>query len=103
MKRDKEDIELKRLLQEQLPKASENPWFTRKVINRLPEHRKSYAWIEYLAYFVGGIICGLCWKSFVSGFNFNVITVGEVLKYVVLTCASLGLVLAFTYRALIKD
>ena len=32
-----DDTELKQLLKKELPKAPENPWFTRKVMNRLPE------------------------------------------------------------------
>ena len=32
-----DDKELARLLKEQLPEAGRNEWFTRKVMNRLPE------------------------------------------------------------------
>ena len=37
MKRSTEDIEFANLLKERTPKVEQNPWFTRKVINRLPE------------------------------------------------------------------
>ena len=35
-----DDMELSRLLKEQLPEAGRNEWFTRKVMNRLPEKQQ---------------------------------------------------------------
>lgn len=99
----KEDINIKNILQEQKMEAAENPWFTKKVLNRLPEKQRSYVWIEYVAYFIGGIICGLCWKNYITNFTFNAITVGELLKYIVLSGVTLALVTTFLYRTVVKD
>lgn len=103
MKKNKEDVELREFLKTELPRPGENPWFTRKVINRLPEHKRNYVWIEHLVYLVCGIICGIYWKELISSFNFTVITVGELLKYGALVCATFGLVFATLYRTVLKD
>ncbi|MDD5871412.1 MAG: hypothetical protein PUC77_08020 [Bacteroidales bacterium] len=39
------DRQIAEFLQPGKDAAPENPWFTRKVMNRLPERRKSYNWI----------------------------------------------------------
>lgn len=46
----------------ELPGAPENPWFHRKVMNRLPEKRISqYTPVEYLAYLLAVIGIGFGW------------------------------------------
>ena len=40
-----DDRQIAEFLQQGKHAAPENPWFTRKVLNRLPERRKSYNWI----------------------------------------------------------
>ena len=48
-----DDMELSRLLKEQLPEAGRNEWFTRKVMNRLPEkQQRSFGWLLPLAFTV---------------------------------------------------
>ena len=43
------DNELRRMLQQELPEAGSDEWFTRKVMNRLPEKQpSSVSWIERL-------------------------------------------------------
>ncbi|MDD2961132.1 MAG: hypothetical protein PHR45_03495 [Muribaculaceae bacterium] len=100
---DNDDILLRSLLKKELPKPARNQWFTRNVINRLPARKQSYAWIEYLAYFIGGIICGIYWKELISNFSIATITVGQFLKYLLLVSATFGVCSLALYRAIIKD
>lgn len=43
---DSRDDKIKQLLKKELPKERENPWFTRKVLNRLPPRRERSNIIE---------------------------------------------------------
>lgn len=64
-----------------LPEVRKDEWFTRKVLNRLPEKKRSYSWIEYAIYAICGIVCGVCWTQFAHNLDLSVITVGAMLKY----------------------
>lgn len=53
-KRSISDSELADQLRRSLPNAPEDPWFTRKVLNRLEDRpRKIAARIEYILYIIG--------------------------------------------------
>lgn len=54
------DEQLKALFKESLPQAPGNPWFVKKVMNRLPEKRSTgtYSWIEYAAYIAAIVLLG---------------------------------------------
>lgn len=59
------DILLMRKLQAELPEAPENLWFTRRVINRLPDHR-SFAGrvVQVLCYVLSALVSvGGIWFS----------------------------------------
>ncbi len=43
---DKQDKEIARLLQQELPAAGKDPWFTRRVMNRLPRQQRRMSPIE---------------------------------------------------------
>ena len=55
MKEDFDDIKFKQLLKEEAHKPGENPWFTRRVLNRLPEkdENTSIYVIEKWVYAIG--------------------------------------------------
>ena len=39
--------------------APDNPWFVRKVMNRLPERKpRQYVWIEYVVYLIALVAVG---------------------------------------------
>jgi hypothetical protein len=51
------DAKLRALLQEQLPQSNENQWFTRRVMNRLPDqalYRKLTIW-QWVCYGLSGV------------------------------------------------
>lgn len=61
MKKDNVDKRLQQILKEEMPPAPQNPWFTRKVLNRLPPRHRPGAilekWIVLLS--VLGTLVGL--------------------------------------------
>ena len=58
MKRETDDIELGRMLKQIQPEAGSNEWFTRKVMNRLPEKRSpGLGWLLPAAFALSFIIC----------------------------------------------
>ena len=47
------DDKLRALLHDRLPQAPRNPWFVRKVMNRLPaKDSPAYSRIEYITYII---------------------------------------------------
>lgn len=50
-----DDIQLKELFDSTLPKAEKNPWFTRRVMNRLPERNcwASVSFWQWICYSLG--------------------------------------------------
>ncbi len=86
MKRDETDIELSRILKQSLPEAGDDKWFTRKVLNRLPEkQRHSRAWIEPCLYITGLLVCFIGWGLFLFSLNPNVILVKDLVSFGLLT------------------
>ena len=58
------DNTLKQILRKGAHEADENPWFTKRVINRLPQkQRKSGRWIIYSVCFLVIAGCALLWSD----------------------------------------
>lgn len=64
MKKDNLDNLLAQQIKKELPEAPVNPWFIRKVLNRLPAKRKSRLFISGWAFFIiiAGISAGLVFE-----------------------------------------
>lgn len=58
------DDQLRSLLKKASMEAPENPWFTRKVLNRLPEKRRTHNWILWCVYVVVAVACSVGWGVF---------------------------------------
>jgi len=78
MKETNDDIEFRALLKKSTLEAGENEWFTKKVMNRLPEKANDYSWVEKLLYVVGSLLCIICWIIYFETTHFNVITVRDL-------------------------
>lgn len=104
MKEDFDDIEFNRLFKEKAHKPGENPWFTRRVMNRLPDKEKSTGLIptEAWTYLIGIILCFLCWTFLFNSDYFDVITVRSLIYTCALALGSFLLIIqairsAFSY------
>lgn len=104
MKHDKTDKQIKEFLKRELPQAPVNPWFTRKVMNRLPEKRTNWvAWIENAGFLAATITLGIFWYILITTTtNSDVITVGDIFNYVVMIAMSIALSAGFMLTQLRK-
>ncbi|MCM1484439.1 MAG: hypothetical protein NC043_08880 [Muribaculaceae bacterium] len=77
--------ELSRILKESLPQAPPSPWFTRKVLNRLPQRRAAMAArIEYAVYIIGLIVTAIYGATYVHDtLASGEIAVADALTYMV--------------------
>ena len=83
MKRTDEDIQFAELLKAHTPATSENPWFTRKVMNRLPYKPKTMPrWIKAIGYGICIMLMVISWVIYVSQSNMEVITKGDIYIFV---------------------
>ena len=89
MKEDFNDIEFKKLFQEQVHKPGENVWFTRRVLNRLPEKESSSLFTaEMWGYVIGIFLCIVGWGVLYKTGFFEVITVKSLIYIVTLAIGS---------------
>lgn len=83
MKRTTEDIEFANLLREHTPKVKENPWFTRKVINRLPDKENAQpVWIYAIALCVAVVVLVAAWAFYLSNVSLYVVTVRDIITFI---------------------
>lgn len=82
MNKTKEDMEFMHLLKDNTPETAENPWFTRKVMNRLPQkHSHATFWVSVIGYGLCTLLVILCWCSYFIHLNVNLITKGDALAF----------------------
>ena len=83
MKRTDEDIQFAELLKAHMPETSENPWFTRKVMNRLPYKPKTMPrWIKAVGYGICIMLMVIRWVIYVSHCFLDVRATGEIYTFV---------------------
>lgn len=63
------DSRLKELFNEELPAGPENPWFNKKVMNRLPEKKRIYRWSFLRIVFYAIAFIGLMAAWFITSYN----------------------------------
>jgi len=69
------DRMLRERLKSELPQAGRDEWFTRKVMNRLPDKQlSSMSWIEKLGFLIAGVVLVVMWILF----GRNVLSAGAV-------------------------
>ena len=86
-----EDKKLAQVLKQGAHDPGENPWFTRRVLNKLPQkHEKGTSWSSVIIYAVALIACVLCWLMMWRGQDLGVITVRDVLYNVMMGCVTLA-------------
>lgn len=79
-KTDKTDRELRTLLKSSNFTALPSPWFTRKVMNRLPRKRaRNLAWIEYGVYLTAAILIAIIGTGYaIDSFRSGFVTIGNI-------------------------
>lgn len=95
MKEDFNDIEFQKFIKEKAHKPGENPWFTRRVLNRLPEKESdpsAYS-IEKWIYAISTVLCGLCWVYLFNTDFFDVITVRTLIYIVALIIGTIAFII----------
>ena len=74
------DPDLARRLRAEAPEPAENPWFTPRVVNRLPRRniRRRFIWTTAL---VVVAVLAITWYCFLADFPTDVITVGDMVYF----------------------
>ena len=92
-----DDFRLRDLLKKELSEAPVNPWFVKKVMNRLPEREsQTYTWIERASYIIAAVVLVVFWILFCHGINDSrVLTGRDIMSYIALTAASFFLAISY--------
>lgn len=96
-----EDKKLAQLLKQAAHDPGENPWFTRRVLNKLPERKARGSWATTLVYAIALVVCVLCWLLMLRGQDFGVITVRDLLYNGLMAIVTL-IVLCHTIASVIR-
>ena len=87
-----DDLQLGELLKNEAYPATENRWFTRRVLNRLPaSHHRS--WFMTAIYVMVALVCVVSWHTMLTGLN-GTVTVRDVLYMVVMAAVTLYAILS---------
>lgn len=91
------DSRLKELFGKELPQAPRNPWFVRKVMNRLPpKNTQAYSWIEYASYTIAAICLIAGWCHIGAGIKeAGVFTGGDLINMLALCVVSVIIAISF--------
>ena len=89
MKRNADDERLAKLLKANAPDVKPNEWFTPRVLNKLPERRRSFRWQMSLIYGVAFVVCLILCIKYVMGYGGDAVTVRDVLYFVVMIAVTL--------------
>lgn len=103
MRRDRDDIELGDLLKASQPRAGKNEWFTRKVMNRLPERRRTFGWVRHVVFLLCFVICAISWAYLIVTQNYDVIIVKDVVAFGTLFAATIVLLWQFMQSLFQED
>lgn len=101
---DREDEKLARLLKRSSEQAQDNEWFTARVLNRLPpKQRKSCRWVGNLLYLVAILVCAGCWCWVLMYGDFEVITVRDIVNFIIMIAISLALLFSTVWHVMSAD
>lgn len=79
MNANEEDKKLASVLKQGAHDPGENPWFTRRVLNKLPERKPQASWLSVVLYAVALVACVLCWLMMWHGQDWGAVTVRDLL------------------------
>lgn len=99
MKQEINDEKWARLLKEGAHDPGENPWFTPRVMNKLPARRRPWGVLAAVFFVVALATCVLCWDWFLRG-DFSVVTMRDVFHFVALALVTAFVLLSVVAAAL---
>ena len=79
MNTNEENKKLAQVLKQGAHDPGENPWFTRRVLNKLPEKHQHGSWATTLVYAVALVTCVICWLIMWRDQNWGAVTVRDLL------------------------
>ena len=79
-----EDNKLAQVLKQGAHDPGENPWFTPRVLNKLPEKRSHGSWATTVVYSIALVACALCWLMMWRGQDWAAFTVRDMLYNVMM-------------------
>ena len=86
---DIEDKKLAQVLKQGAHDPGENPWFTRRVLNKLPEKQSRGSWATPVVYAIALVACVICWLVMLRGQDWAAITVRDLLYNVMMATVTL--------------
>ena len=99
-----EDEKLARLLKRSSQQAQDNEWFSARVMNRLPpKQHKPCRWVGNVLYLVAILVCAGCWCWVIMCSDFEVITVRDIVNFIILIVISLALLFSTVWHIMNAD
>lgn len=89
MNTNEEDKKLAQVLKQGAHDPGENPWFTRRALNKLPEKHPHGSWATTVLYAIALVACALCWVMMWRGQDLGAVTVRDVLNNVLMGVVTL--------------
>lgn len=86
---DIEDKKLAQVLKQGAHDPGENPWFTKRVLNKLPEKRSHGSWATMVVYAIALVACALFWLMMWRGQDWGTFTVRDLLYNVLMGVVTL--------------
>ena len=79
-----EDKKLAQVLKQGAHDPGENEWFTRRVLNKLPEKRPRGSWRVPVVYAIALLACAICWFMMWRAQDWGAVTVRDILYNVMM-------------------
>ena len=89
MNTNEEDKKLAQILKQGAHDPGENPWFTRRVLNKLPEKQARGSWAMTIVYVIALVVCAIGWLVMLRGQDWGAITVRDILYNVMMGVVTL--------------
>ena len=84
MNTNEEDKKLAQMLKQGAHDPGENPWFTRRVLNKLPEKQSHGSWATTAIYAIALVVCAICWLMLWRGQDRAAVTGRDILYNVMM-------------------
>ena len=89
MNTNEEDKKLAQMLKQGAHDPGENPWFTPRVLNKLPEKRSHGSMVTTVLYAIALVACIVGWLMMWHGQDWSAVTVRNILYNVMMSVITL--------------